>query len=136
MQNRIYEQSFMIFGWVSAQFDQECEGLSATSRAQQPPCPRLGVMGCAASPTSVRQPRPNDDPGAVHLCRGGQQTVRESVRKILYHVGGKHCGLRFQGSMRDIKILRNVMLPEPGPYKYSAYNPGKVFLTDRIKRQT
>ena len=38
-----------------------------TSRAMQPPWPRLGVIGCRASPTTVMQPWPKSLPGLSHL---------------------------------------------------------------------
>ena len=38
-----------------------------TSRAMQPPWPRLGVMGCMASPTTVMQPCPKALLGFSHL---------------------------------------------------------------------
>lgn len=58
----------MLTGGVLMRLNSKRVGVNnRTSRAQQPPCPRLGVMGCAASPASVRQPRPHVSPGAVHL---------------------------------------------------------------------
>ena len=42
-----------------------------TSSAVQPPWPKFGVIGCAASPASVKQPEPNTEPGGVHLRTQG-----------------------------------------------------------------
>lgn len=44
-----------------------------TSSATQPPCPKLGVMGCAASPTRVIRPEPKGCPGFSHLHNYMQQ---------------------------------------------------------------
>ena len=51
-----------------------------TSSATHPPCPRLGVMGCAASPTRVIRPEPNGCPGFSHLGTA----ITQGWNKLLY----------------------------------------------------
>ena len=41
-----------------------------TSRAMQPPWPRAGVVGCAASPMSVDSLQPHVSPGSTTLRTG------------------------------------------------------------------
>lgn len=80
---------------------------TASSSAEQPPWPRLGVMGCAASPATLTHPRPTAP--ATHLHAYACMPARPTQR-VKHHPTTRSSleGMRRGGRLRRTYWLRSM----------------------------
>jgi len=92
------------------------EGESNTSRAMQPPCPRAGVVGCAASPISVDRPLPHVSPGVTTL---------HNTSPSLDPVSGQEAGKKTRAGLKAcaaLPISVDRLLPYVSPAVTTLHN--------------